>query len=95
MKITQDNIHEILALLGEHLAETLSSPTRLIVCGGTALNVLNLVSRTTKDVDVIGVLTHLTNGLQNCPKSCGDVLDRLELSINSPMNGSTWGLNPI
>jgi hypothetical protein len=53
--ISKENISEILTLLAERLA--LSLPGKkwdFLVCGGTALNALNLVIRTTKDVDIIG-----------------------------------------
>ena len=55
--ISQENIEKILTLLSERLA--LSLPERkwdFLVCGGTALNALKLINRTTKDVDVIGVI---------------------------------------
>ena len=54
-KLNQENLEVILQLLGERL--TLVSPEKnwnLVVCGGAALAVLNLVQRTTKDIDVIG-----------------------------------------
>ena len=53
--LNQDNLDNILQLFGERL--TLVSPEKnwdLVVCGGAALAVLNLVQRTTKDIDVIG-----------------------------------------
>jgi hypothetical protein len=56
-KLDHENIEELLKLLGERLS--LESPQikwHLIVCGGAALSVLNLVQRTTKDIDVIGKL---------------------------------------
>ncbi len=56
-KPNQTNLEEILMLLGERL--TLVSPEKkwdLVVCGGAALAVLNLIQRTTKDIDVIGKL---------------------------------------
>jgi len=55
--ISQENIGKILTLLSERLQ--LSLPAKkwsFLVCGGTALNVLKLIDRTTKDVDVIGVI---------------------------------------
>jgi hypothetical protein len=54
-QLDQENIEKLLSLLGERL--TLESPEikwNLIVCGGAALTILNLVKRTTKDIDVIG-----------------------------------------
>jgi hypothetical protein len=51
----QDNkaIEKILSALGEQLEATDAIVPELVVCGGSALNVLGLVSRTTKDVDVV------------------------------------------
>jgi len=68
MKLNQRNIHEILSLLGEHLAQASSELIRLIVCGGTALNVLGLVVRTTKDVDVIGGLDEQGRWIKDLPE---------------------------
>lgn len=38
-------------------------PIDLVVCGGTALAALGLVIRTTKDVDVLGMVIDTPNGL--------------------------------
>src|SRR4030042_379867 len=56
-KIDHGNIDDILSLLGERLSLVLPEKTwNLVVCGGAALAVLNLVQRTTQDIDVIGKL---------------------------------------
>lgn len=46
-------IEKILSALGEQLEAANATVPELVVCGGSALNVLGLVSRTTKDVDVV------------------------------------------
>jgi hypothetical protein len=46
-------IEKILSALGELLDARGIAIPELVVCGGSALNVLGLVSRTTKDVDVV------------------------------------------
>jgi hypothetical protein len=46
-------IEKILSALGELLDSMNAAIPELIVCGGSALNVLGLVNRTTKDVDVV------------------------------------------
>jgi hypothetical protein len=46
-------IDRILAALGDQLAAAHSEPLDLLVCGGSALHALHLVTRTTKDVDVV------------------------------------------
>ena len=54
-KIGKENLGEILSLLGERLALAFPGKEwKLIVCGGAALAELDLVQRTTKDIDVIG-----------------------------------------
>jgi hypothetical protein len=49
-------LNEILCLLDEHLGLQTDEQWNIVVCGGSALNALNLVSRTTKDIDVLGKL---------------------------------------
>jgi hypothetical protein len=46
-------IERILSALGEHLKEMNALIPDLVVCGGSALNVMRLVRRTTKDVDIV------------------------------------------
>ncbi|HEB34623.1 MAG TPA: hypothetical protein ENI18_02085, partial [Candidatus Aminicenantes bacterium] len=46
-------IEKILSALGEQLDEVNAVIPELVVCGGSALNVLGLVRRTTKDVDIV------------------------------------------
>ncbi len=50
-------IDRILSALGEQLAAAKSEPLDLLVCGGSALHALHLVTRTTKDVDVVAKIT--------------------------------------
>ena len=53
--IGKNNLSEILLLLSERLKLVFPKNVwKLIVCGGAALAELNLVQRTTKDIDVIG-----------------------------------------
>ena len=49
-------IEGLLAALGEHLQAAKSEVIELVVCGGTALNALGLVSRPTKDVDIVALI---------------------------------------
>lgn len=49
-------IDQALRLLGERLDYVGASPIGLLVGGAAALNILGLVARTTKDVDVIAVV---------------------------------------
>ena len=50
---SEKDVDVILSALGEHLAYSAKEPVELLVCGGSALHVLGLVKRTTKDVDVL------------------------------------------
>jgi hypothetical protein len=42
--------------LGKRLLYEYAEPIALLVCGGSALNVLNIASRTTRDVDVLAIV---------------------------------------
>lgn len=56
-------IEKILSALGELLdARSITIP-KLVVCGGSALNVLGLVRRTTKDVDLVAFARTSAEGL--------------------------------
>ena len=58
----QKDVETILSALGEQLEEIASEPLELLVCGGSALNVLGLVQRATKDVDVLAYVNRNTAG---------------------------------
>ena len=62
-------IEKILNALGEQLDAMSAVIPELVVCGGSALNILGFVSRTTKDVDVVAFAERLTNGSINLAKS--------------------------
>ena len=51
--IEQNNIETIFKALDRQMEVHGGSPMGLVVCGGTALAMLGLVARTTKDVDVL------------------------------------------
>ena len=53
MSECNDPLDEALRLLGEVMAIRKLQPQNLVVCGGAALRAMNIVSRTTKDVDVL------------------------------------------
>jgi hypothetical protein len=56
MLLEPHKLNEILSLLAEHLKLQTDEQWNIVVCGGSALNALNLVCRTTKDIDVLGRL---------------------------------------
>ncbi len=55
-------IEKILSALGELLDARGIAIPELVVCGGSALNVLGHVRRTTKDVDVVALAEHSEGG---------------------------------
>jgi len=56
------DVETILSALGEQLEGVLNEPVELLVCGGSALNVLDLVQRATEDVDVLAYGVRNTEG---------------------------------
>ena len=52
----QSALDRAMTLLGNLMVARKRSPIHLVVCGGSALIALNLVTRTTKDVDVLATL---------------------------------------
>ena len=50
---SEKDVDAILTALGEQLEHAIKEPIELLVCGGSALHILGLVKRTTKDVDVL------------------------------------------
>jgi hypothetical protein len=53
MKLSPDNIDKILCALEQQISLRSTERVTIVVCGGTALAMLDLVPRTTKDVDVL------------------------------------------
>ena len=58
----QKDVENILSALGEQLESLLDNPVELLVCGGSALNVLGLVRRATKDVDILAYIERNEKG---------------------------------
>jgi hypothetical protein len=56
MAFDQQQIERAFRLLEHHLARLQAGPFRLVVCGGSALIGAELVTRTTKDVDVVALM---------------------------------------
>jgi hypothetical protein len=52
----QKDVETIMSALGEQLEGLISEPIEMLVCGGSALNVLGLIQRTTEDVDILAYL---------------------------------------
>jgi hypothetical protein len=62
-QIDPGNIDDIFTALDRQIGVHGGLPLGLVVCGGTALAALGLVMRTTKDVDVLGMVLDIPNGL--------------------------------
>ena len=58
----QKDVETILSALGEQLEGLPTEPIEILVCGGSALNVLGLIQRTTEDVDVLAYVMRNTEG---------------------------------
>jgi hypothetical protein len=58
-----DAIHGALQRLGKRLLYDYADPISLVVCGGSALNVLNIASRTTRDIDVLATVEETPKGV--------------------------------
>ncbi|MBI3292481.1 MAG: hypothetical protein HYZ73_06695 [Elusimicrobia bacterium] len=54
----KNQIDQALSALGDQLAAKIAPPVDMLICGGAALNLLNLVGRTTVDVDVLAFIVH-------------------------------------
>ncbi len=52
----QKEVELILSALGEQLEKLIDQSIELLVCGGSALNVLGLIQRATEDVDILAYL---------------------------------------
>jgi len=55
--ISHDNIDQALSLLAGRLDLAQTDPVRLVICGGSALIAMNLRRRTTRDMDVVALLS--------------------------------------
>lgn len=52
----KEDVHEALTVLGRQMALAYAEDTRLLCCGGSGLCVLELISRSTKDVDALALI---------------------------------------
>jgi hypothetical protein len=58
--LDRSSTHELLEALGEQLAASGAGHTELVVIGGSALLALDLISRPTRDVDIVAFLSGQT-----------------------------------
>lgn len=62
--IEKDSIEEILNALDRQIQVFHGSPIGLVICGGTALAALGLITRTTRDVDVLARASMIDGDIQ-------------------------------
>ena len=89
--IEKKNLKIIFSALDRQLAVSGGSGISLVVCGGTALAALGLVTRTTKDVDVLGLLERgRIRKIGKFPSWLSEAATKVARDFNLPDN---W-LNP-
>ncbi|MFC1782053.1 nucleotidyl transferase AbiEii/AbiGii toxin family protein [Planctomycetota bacterium] len=97
MSYEYDKINEALRLLDGRLKMNQSGSFSLVVCGGTALNALNLIRRTTKDVDIVALMDSNNQLLDPDPLpeellvAAKEVADTLHLPQDWLNNGPSSG----
>jgi len=58
----QKDVETILSALGEQIEQITKDSFELLVCGGSALNILGLIERATRDVDVLAYVKRDEDG---------------------------------
>jgi hypothetical protein len=92
----KDPLEEALHLLGEVMEIRQTHPQHLVVCGGAALRALKIVSRTTRDVDVLAFRGEVDGEINMAWPLCddlkaavADVAAELGMSKKDWLNAST------
>jgi len=57
----KSEVEKVLVALGEHLDEIKTEHIDLLVCGGSALHILGLITRPTTDVDIVALVSKDSN----------------------------------
>ena len=91
------NLNEALELLGTMLARQNSKHYALVVCGGSALITMGLVSRTTKDVDVVAMQDEYCNILpiSEIPPELQEIAVAVAEQLQLPDDWLNAGPGPI
>ena len=91
------NLNEALELLGAMLERQSSRHYALVVCGGSALITMGLVSRTTKDVDVVAMQDEYCNILpiREIPAELQEIAGAVAEQLQLPDNWLNAGPGPI
>jgi len=92
-----DKINEALQLLDGRLKMNRSHSFSIVVCGGTALNAMHLIQRTTKDVDIVALMDSNNKLIDPAPLpkelllAAKEVADTLNLPQDWLNNGPSSG----
>lgn len=99
--LNKELLHTSLKLLNERLEINNSAPIKIVVCGGSALIASNLISRTTKDVDIVALIDDNDHLVEPVPlplellKAAKQVANTLDLPENWINNGPSSGAGGI
>lgn len=97
MNYRYEKINEALQLLDGRLKMNRSRSFSLVVCGGTALNAMHLIQRTTKDVDIVALIDSNNQLVDPAPLpealmvAAKEVADTLNLPQDWLNNGPSSG----
>ena len=84
-------IENLLTALGKQIELMKEGPIELVICGGASLNVLGQIRRTTKDIDIMGILKREESGKLDIieavlPQWFIDAAERVKKDFNLPEN---------
>lgn len=84
-----EDIDGALQRLGKRLVYDCTEPIALVVCGGSALNALNIATRTTRDVDVLAIVEVISDDVrfhysESLPKEFGLVVAAVGRDLGLP-----------
>ena len=84
----KESIEEVLHAFAEHLAEDGVHHLELVVCGGAALNILGLIHRGTRDVDVVAIVERDKHGqaILQIPSALDESIKKAILRIHKDFN---------
>ena len=84
-------IENLLTALGKQIELIKEGPIGIVVCGGASLNVLGQIKRTTKDIDIMGIIKRDKSGKLDIieavlPQWFTDAAERVKKDFNLPEN---------
>ena len=96
MKIGANELDRILTALDRQMGLEGGEPISLVVIGGAALHALGLISRTTKDVDVLGEAEEMEKGIEikkikEFPDALKRAIEKVQRDYGLPENWFNLG----